>query len=157
MYKIDSLNELVELVENQEFDLSDLLSLAIKLEVNAQNNYESLSKLEISPGLKKTLTRLRDQEMEHEHILRDIFAGFYPGKDPNTSIATPYEEWNVNETDNVFTLLRRAMEEEKKSEEFYKKLAYELRGSNKKLISYLSYMEREHYETLRKELQEVES
>lgn len=153
MYKFDSSNELTELVGNQEFDLSDLLSLAIKLEVNSQNNYESLSKLEISPGLKKILLRLRDQEIEHEHILRDIFAGFYPEREPDTSIVTPYEEWNVNETDNVFTLLRRAMEEEKKSEEFYKKLAHELKGANKKLISYLSYIEREHYEILRREVE----
>ncbi|MFO7966424.1 MAG: ferritin family protein [Archaeoglobaceae archaeon] len=157
MYELESLNELVELVENKEFDLFVLLSLAIKSEINAHNNYESLSELEISHGIKKTLIRLRDQEMEHENILRDIFAGFYPGKEPNTSIATPYGELDVSETGNIFTLLRRAMEEEKKSEEFYKKLSHKLEGANRKLVSYLSYIEREHYETLRKELEEAES
>lgn len=154
MDEIESLNELVE---DQEFDLFDLLSLAIRSEINAQSNYDSLSNLKISSSLKETLIRLRDQEMEHEHILRDIFTGFYPQKEPNTDMSLPDPRWKLNEVKDISTLLKKAMKEEKRAEEFYKKLARKLKGANKKLVSYLSYIEREHYETLRKEVEERES
>ncbi len=157
MYRIESLNKVIELVENQELDLFNLLSLAIKLEINVQNNYETLSKLEILFDLRKTLSRLKKQEMEHENILRDIFSGFYPGKEPNPEISIPNQELNVDKIDDVSTLLKRAMKDEKMAEEFYRKMAHELKGSNKKLVSYLSYIEREHYEILRKEVEKLES
>lgn len=142
-----------ELIEVEDMDISRLLGIAIRLEMDAQDDYDSLLNMNISSDLKETIKRLKEKEVEHEKSLREVFEDFYPGEEPDTGTSFSAHSINALEGEDVVTLLEHVMEEEKRAEEFYEKLSYRLEGPSQKLVSYLSYTEREHYEILKREVE----
>ncbi|BAA29657.1 ferritin family protein [Pyrococcus horikoshii] len=140
-----------------EFSLEELLGMAIKSEIGAQKFYESLAKHVDSKPLKEKIEWLAGEEKRHEILLRKLYSEMFPGKEivfPKEHIGPelqPVAE-ELKGIQNIIDLIRLAMRAEEIASEFYSKLEEMVEDDKKKkLMRYLSDMEKGHYYTLRAE------
>ena len=150
-----------------EFSLEDLLLAAIKSEMDSERVYLELSKNIKNPFLKGRLEFLANEEKKHKAFLQNIFKKTFPDKSiipPSESVVPMPEIRLYGESGamrDVVLVLEDAMKAEKAAQEFYASLMDRFEDEKlKKILRYLSVMEGDHYEILKKErdeLEEVES
>ena len=133
----------------QQDKLQEILQLAIKREIIAQNIYQSLT--EMMPGHKSLFEHLVEQEIEHENKLKTIFKDFYPqqelddydGEASNLGL-------KANRVKDPDKLIDFSIGEEREAEEFYLRISKQhFEGANKRMILYLASVERVHREQLK--------
>ncbi|ADT83335.1 ferritin family protein [Thermococcus barophilus] len=141
----------------KNFSLKELLEMAITSEIGAREFYESLaSNIEIKP-LKEKISWLAEEERKHEELLRRIHSEMFSGEE----IKTPKEHIGpelkpvakkLQDVKDIIDLIRWAMKAEEMAAQFYEELEKLVEGEEKKkLMRYLSDMEKSHYYALRAE------
>ncbi len=148
-YKIDELEELKPL------DTKDILAIAWKSEITAQEMYRELMEKIDEPSSNSILKELLGEEKIHEDKIREKFHDFFPGEDPKKLDPEKviFTEKIDEEPDSSEDVLKLAKNAEKKEEEFYHSLSKTSEDhSASRLLSYLAYEESEHHEKLKKKI-----
>ena len=141
----------------EKMDDKNILELSIKSEIEAQKTYETLLERDIPENIKNRLKNFLKSEKSHEESLRNIFNDWYPDEEPTITKESVDIEGQIKEVgDNMKELLEKAMEDEKNAEETYSKLGdkYEDKGKAR-VFKHLAYTEREHYEAVKRELENL--
>lgn len=133
-----------------DFSLDQLLTAAIKGEIESNRIYKKVASQVRNAFLKERLLFLAREEMRHKQTLQKLFRELFPGKKavvPKKSIV-PLPEINVKgESIPLSELFKQAMKVEKETAGFYRMLATDFlsRAEHKNLLLYLSSMELGHY------------
>jgi rubrerythrin len=145
-----------------DFSLEDLLLAAIKSEMDAEQVYLGLAKEVKNPFLKGRLEFLANEEKKHKLFLQNIYKQTFPGKTiapPKESVVPMPEVRLYGETGamrDIIVVLEDAMKAEKAAHEFYASLMDRFSDEKiRKILKYLSIMEQDHYEILKKERDEL--
>jgi len=145
--------------ENENYTTLEILGIAIKSEVEAIKLYNRMKELAKNGDLKGKLDFLIEQEKKHEHLLTEA----YMKKFPEAKLSLPEKSLvpTINEVlkggADLKKLFDAALEAEKKSEQFYKELAEKTSDQNsKKMLLYLSSMEKSHYAILEAEYTQLQ-
>jgi len=143
----------------QDLTTLEVLSVAIKSEVEAVKLYMRMKELAKSSDLAGKLDFLISQEQRHQAILTEAYMKKFPEIDlklPPKSLVPIIEEVLAREA-TLKDLFDAAMQAEKMSETFYRDLAGKTRDSNSKsLLEYLASMEQTHFSILETEYRQLE-
>ena len=151
------LDEGLPLEKIKDFSLEELLGMAIKAEIGARKFYESLAERIDIETLKEKIEWLASEEKKHEELLRKIYASMFPGKEvvfPKEHIGPELKPVarELQGVQDLLELIRWAMKAEEIAAHFYERLIDMVDTEEKKrLMRYLSDMEKGHYYTLRAE------
>ncbi len=151
------LDEGLPLEKIKDFSLEELLGMAIKAEIGARKFYESLAERIDIETLKEKIEWLASEEKKHEELLRKIYASMFPGKEvvfPKEHIGPELKPVarELQGVQDLLELIRWAMKAEEIAAHFYEGLIDMVDTEEKKrLMRYLSDMEKGHYYTLRAE------
>ena len=154
---VPELNEGLPLEKIKEFSLEELLGMAIKAEIGARRFYESLAERIDVKTLKEKIEWLAGEESKHEALLRRMYESMFPGKEvvfPKEHIGPELKPVarELQGVQDLIELIRWAMRAEEIAAQFYEELEKLVEGDEKKrLMRYLSNMEKGHYYTLRAE------
>lgn len=137
----------------------EILGVAIKSEIEAANLYRHMASRVVNVDLGERLNFLAGEEEKHRQILEAAYRRQFPEVElalPARSLV-PTLQAAIQVGAPVPELFRLAMEAERLSEEFYGELAGRAPEENSRsTLSYLSRMERGHYELLRNELEMIQ-
>ncbi len=141
----------------EDMDEKNILELSIKSEIEAQKTYKLLLEQDISEDIEKKIKNILKKEKSHEESLRNIYSDWYPDKEPKITRESVDIEGQIKEAgDEISKFLRKAMKDEKNAEETYSKLGDKLEDKTQaRVFKHLAYTEREHYEALKKELENL--
>jgi len=137
----------------------EILAVAIKSEIEAADIYSRLHQNVKNELLRKKLEFLIFEEKKHRQILERLFSQRFRDKElrlPNRSFL-PRPKDSLSEKTSVFELFQVALEAEKMSEDFYNRALKDVKeGGSKKILEYLSRVERSHYFMIKSEIDLLE-
>lgn len=137
----------------------EVLAQAIRSEIDAADFYSHLRGRIKNVLLRQKLKFLIFEEEKHRKILNRLFRQRFPDKDlqvPEKSPLPPIKA-SVGEKASVPDLFKAALQAEKTSEEFYKAAAQKADDeSSRKILGYLSRVERSHYFMIQSEIDLLE-
>ncbi|MEM1513600.1 MAG: ferritin family protein [Candidatus Thermoplasmatota archaeon] len=136
--------------------LKRILEIAIKSEIDAAENYRKMAGLTNIFLLKDKLNFLEKEEVGHRNLLEKLFREKFPGEsiDLPKESEIPFPEFKIKENMQLSDMIKKAMEAEKISSDYYKKMEKNLSKEEEKAIArYLSSMEESHYYLLKSELE----
>jgi len=137
----------------------EILGVAIRSEIEAAKLYRHIASQVANRDLRERLDFLVQEEEKHRRILEDIYTRQFPEVElalPAQSLV-PTVSAALEEETPVPELFRLGMEAERLSEQFYADLAGRVQDANARTtLTYLSRMERGHYDLLRTELELIE-
>jgi rubrerythrin len=144
---------------NRDLTNLEVLSIAIKSEIDAKNLYRRMKEKVDTEDLHQKLDFLIAQEDKHEKILREV----YDKKFPEVELALPPKAI-VPMIDDVLSrdatlkeLFEAGMQAEKMSQEFYSGLADRTNDMRaKRTLLYMANMEESHYAILLAEWNQIE-
>ncbi|NJE41916.1 ferritin family protein [Thermococcus sp. GR6] len=151
------LDEGLPLERIRDFSLEELLGMAIKAEIGAREFYTSLAERMEIQALKEKIEWLAEEEKKHEELLRRIYANMFPGEDvifPEEHIGPELQPVarKLHSVEDIIDLIRWAMKAEEIAANFYAELENIMGTEDKRrLMRYLSDMEKGHYYTLKAE------
>ncbi|WP_297435256.1 ferritin family protein [Thermococcus sp.] len=151
------LDEGIPLKKVKEFSLEELLGMAVKAEIGARKFYESLASRVDIPALKEKIEWLAGEEEKHEVLLRRMYSTMFPDKEivfPSEHVGPELKPVarELQGVQDVIELIRWAMRAEEIAAEFYEEIEGMVgEEDRKRLMRYLSDMEKGHYYTLRAE------
>jgi rubrerythrin len=132
----------------------DVLGVAIKSEIQAAQAYQQMMTLAESRDVKRKLRFLRDEERKHRTMLEEMYAKEYPGVKlelPTKGLA-PQLSTAITRDTPLVKLFELALDAELASERFYAEAAERSESqTGRRLLAYLSGMERGHYFVLKSE------
>lgn len=145
--------------EKRDLTNLEVLSIAIKSEIDAKRLYTRMKEKVNAPDLHEKLDFLIAQEEKHENILREV----YEKKFPEVELALPPEAI-VPMIDDVLSreatlkeLFDAGMQAEKMAQEFYSGLAEMTNDMRaKRTLLYMANMEESHYAILQAEWNQIE-
>ncbi len=149
-----------ELEELKPLDTKDVLAIAWKSEITAQEMYRSFIEKSDEASLKTLIKELLEEEKVHEKKIIEKFHDFFPEEDPKDldPKKVVFSEHSDQELNASGEILKLAKEAEKEEEKFYHSLSKTVDDhSASRLLSYLAYEENEHFEKLKKKISERES
>ncbi|MEW5902513.1 MAG: ferritin family protein [Acidobacteriota bacterium] len=140
---------------NSQWRPQEVLAVAVRSEIDAANFYARLLDRVKNILLQQKLKFLVLEETKHRRILERLHAQRFPGaplRVPDQSIR-PRPAPRVDEKSSVLDLFKAALEAEKFAEEYYRSArgVVEDAGS-KKMLEYLSRVERSHYFLIKSEI-----
>ncbi len=149
-----------------EMGLKETLEFGIRSEIEAQEMYGGLAERDLPRILKNKLEFLKEEEVEHEKRLRELFKEEFPGKEPDISKSNAPDELKTEgdfiesvepkEERKTSVLMEEAMKAEKSAQEYHKSLADKFNDKSKaKIANYLANMEKGHYEIIKNELEGI--
>lgn len=134
--------------------LKTLLGLAIRAEMDSQKVYGRLARRLRNPLLREKIKILAFEEKKHEKALRNLFNASFP-KDtpviPDKADEKLLPSVTIKPSSSLADVLAQAMNSEKAAENFYAQLSRRTRGDKRKILAYLSRVEKSHYLMLRSE------
>jgi rubrerythrin len=137
----------------------DIMAVAVRAEMDAADIYTHLRGRVKNEVLIQKLKFLADEEIRHKAILERLFADKFPGRKlavPAKS-ARPAKAVPLDETSSILDLFKLAMAKEKEAEEFYKSSKASIEdAAGRKILDYLSRVERSHYYMLKSEIDLLE-
>jgi rubrerythrin len=137
----------------------EILGVAIKSEIEAAGLYEYMADRVVNRDLRERLLFLVREEEKHRRILEEAYARQFPDVElalPAHSFV-PTVEPALKEGASIPELFRLAMQAESLSAEFYEDVAGRaLEETSRATLTYLSRMERGHFELLRTELELIQ-
>jgi rubrerythrin len=143
----------------RDFTTLEVLSIAIKSEIEAIKLYNRMKDLTKNEDLKSKLDFLIGQEKQHQQILTDAYKKKFPDVDlklPPKSLV-PIISDVLSGDATLKDLFDAAMEAERKSEDFYRDLGERTRDANSKsILLYLASMEHSHHAILDAEYRQLE-
>ena len=133
----------------------EILALGIKSEVDAAGLYQALRARVKNILLRQKLDFLITEEKHHCDVLERLFRDRFPGRKPVLPAASFVSKTLGPKADQltVKELFEAALEAEKVSEDFYKDAAAAGIGeASRRMLAYLSRVERSHYFMIKSEL-----
>jgi len=137
----------------------EILAVAVRAEMDAAGIYNHLRGRVRNEVLVQKLAFLADEEARHKAILERLFADKFPGR----ALAVPAaparaaQAVPIDETSSVLDLFKLAMAKEKEAEEFYRGAKPVVEDpAGRKILDYLSRVERSHYYMLKSEIDLLE-
>jgi rubrerythrin len=144
---------------NGDFTTVEILSIAIRSEIEAAELYQRMKEKTENRTLQEKFDFLIAQENKHQQILEEAYGDMFPRVDLKIPANSPVPSIrDVLEGDHSLKqLFDVAMEGEKRAENFYKDLAKKVNNPNtKSLLNYMANMERSHYVLLEVEYKQME-
>jgi len=138
---------------------TEIMAVAVRAEMDAVAIYNGLRGRVKNEVLRQKLSFLADEEVRHKAILERLFADKFPGETLRLpeSGAVPAKSVPLDEAASVLDLFKLAMAKEKEAEEFYKESKKSITDSpGRKILDYLSRVERSHYFMLKSEIELLE-
>lgn len=146
----------------EDYSLEELLLAAIKSEIEAEKVYMELANRVKNPFLKGRLEFLSKEEARHRAFLEAIYKKTFPDSDMRIPEKTPVPLPEIQlygesgDMRDVIMVLEDGMRAEKAAHEFYSSLKERFNDEKiRKTLHYLSIMELDHYEILKKERDEL--
>jgi rubrerythrin len=137
----------------------EVLAVAIKSEIEAANVYSRLHKRVRNELLKQKLKFLIFEEKKHQQILERLFSQRFRENElkiPEKSFL-PQAKIFLNDKSSVFDIFKAALRAEKMSEDFYRKAKERAKDKvSRKILEYLSRVERSHYFMIKSEIDLLE-
>lgn len=137
----------------------EILAIAVRSEIEAVDIYSKLCQQVKNELLQKKLKFLIFEEKKHRQILERLFSQRFPARKlviPEKTFL-PRIKVTHGEKTSVPNLFRAALRAEKMSEDFYKESAEKAEEKeSKKILRYLSRVERSHYFMVRSEMDLIE-
>lgn len=134
--------------------LKSLLAMAVKAEIEANKIYSRLAKKMKNLLLKEKFNILAFEEKKHRTILENLFSSLYP-KDtlliPEETNAKLLPSVHFTAKSSLGETLYQAMISEKAAQDFYANLARRMKAKNKRVLLYLSDVEKSHFLMLKSE------
>jgi rubrerythrin len=137
----------------------EILAVAVRSEMDAAAIYHGLRGRVKNEVLLQKLQFLADEETRHKAILERLFADKFPDETLRVppSSAGPAKSVAIDEAASVLDLFKLAMKKEKQAEEFYKESKKSITDDrSRKILDYLSRVERSHYFMLQSEIELLE-
>ncbi len=134
--------------------LKKLLGYAVRAEIDSNRIYTKLSKRVKNPLLKEKFQILAFEEKKHKDVLENFFDSLYHGeklKVPDCVDERLLPSVQVKPSSSLAQILYQAMAAEKSAQSFYASLAKRVRLPKKKILEYLSKVERSHFLMLQSE------
>lgn len=132
-----------------------VLALAIRSEIEAVDVYSRLYDRVKNELLKKKLKFLIFEEKKHKQILERLFTQRFPEKElelPEKSFL-PRIKLSPNSKTAILAIFKAALKAERMSEDFYKEASQrEKNKESRKILEYLSRVERSHYFMIKSEI-----
>ncbi len=131
-----------------------LLGYAVRAEIDSNKIYTKLSKRVKNPLLKEKFLVLAFEEKKHKEVLERLFFSLYMGDKlqvPEVVDERLLPAVHIKPSTTLVEILYQAMGAEKSAQDFYAALAGRVRQSKKKILEYLSKVEKSHYLMLRSE------
>ena len=137
----------------------EVLALAIKSEIETGKAYTKLHDLVKNALLKKKLKFLIFEEKKHREILERLFRQRYPGEKvvlPKKSFVPPIKV-RIDSKTSIVDIFKAALKAEKLSEDYYKDMSQKVEEEeSRKILEYLSRVERSHFFVIKSELDLLE-
>jgi rubrerythrin len=137
----------------------EVIAVAVRSEMDAADFYSRLYERVKNELLRGKLKFLIFEEEKHRKILEKLFTQRFPEKElqvPERSFLPPIAA-DVDDEASVPDLFRAALRAEKTSEEYYKEAGGKAEDeTSRKILTYLSRVERSHYFTIQSEIDLLE-
>jgi rubrerythrin len=134
--------------------IDKLLGYAMRAEIDSDRIYTEMSNRVKNPLLIQKFRILAFEEQKHKTVLDNLFQSLYPGDTPEVPEKVDPKLLPaviIRPTSDLVDIIKQAMEAEKSSQDFYAALAKRVELGKKKILEYLSKVERSHYLMLRSE------
>jgi rubrerythrin len=134
--------------------IKKLLGYAVRAEIDSRNIYAKLSGRVKNPLLKEKFQILAFEEKKHKDVLENLFDSLYHGDKLQVPASVDQRllpSVHVKPSSGLVEILRQAMAAETSAQKFYASLAKRVRQTKKKVLEYLSKVERSHFLMLQSE------
>ncbi len=131
-----------------------LLGYAVRAEIDANRLYTRLSNRVKNMLLKEKFKVLAFEEKKHKSVLENLFGVLYPGATiqvPDSVDERLLPSVRVRPSSTFAEILYQAMIAEKSAQNFYASLAKKVGPAKKRVLEYLSKVERSHFLMLQSE------
>lgn len=137
-----------------KFSLKKLIGYAVRAERDSNKIYLRLSRRVKNPLLREKFDILAFEEKKHGEVLESLYASLYGDEKPDVPDCVDERLLpgvTITPSSSLVDILAQAMAAEKSAEEFYASLAGRVKAAKKKILEYLSKVEKGHYLMLRSE------
>ena len=134
--------------------IDKLLGYAIRAEIDSDRIYTEMSNRVKNPLLVQKFRILAFEEQKHKTILERLFQSMYPGATPEVPEKVDPKLLPaviIRPSSDLVDILGQAMDAEKSAQTLYSGMAKRVELGKKKILEYLSKVERSHYLMLRSE------
>ncbi len=131
-----------------------LLGYAMRAEADSDRIYTEMSNRVKNPLLVQKFRILAYEEQKHKSVLENLFQSMYPGGTPEVPEkvdARLLPAVTIGPASDLTDILHQAMAAERSALAFYAGLAKRVAPGRKKILGYLSKVERSHFLMLRSE------
>jgi len=137
-----------------KYSVKKLLGFAVKAEIDANKIYSKMANRIKNPLLKEKFQVLAFEEKKHKKVLENLYGSLYRGEKIKVAEATDealLPSIHFTPSSSLAEILYQAMQSEKAAQDFYTKLATRVQAGKKRILSYLSKVEKSHYLMLKSE------
>ncbi len=137
-----------------KFSVKKLIGYAVRAERDSHNIYRRLSRRLKNPLLREKFEVLAFEEKKHGEILESLYGSLYGDERlevPESVDARLLPGVTIRPSSTLIDILAQAMEAEKSAQDFYASLAGRVKTTKRKILEYLSKVEKSHYLMLRSE------
>ena len=137
----------------------EILAMAVRAEMDAADIYNHLRGRVKNEVLIQKLQFLANEEVRHKAILERLFRDKFPQQTLSVPAkpVRPAKGASLDDATPVADLFKLAMGKEKEAEEFYKGAKATVKDpAGRKVLDYLSRVERSHYYMLKSEIDLLE-
>ena len=150
-------------MDYSKYSIEDCLFTAIKSEIEAKELYERIASKVNNMMLKDRVLFLASEEVKHREYFEILFKKLFPGKELKLPEKSPVPLPEIElESENILLseIITKAMEAEMSAFDFYMGMSEKFDDKDiKKMLKYIAYMEKGHYNLLeleRRALEETE-
>lgn len=133
----------------------EIYPVAIRAELDAAAVYAELHGRVRNEALRQKLDFLAKEEGRHKAILERLFRDHFPGRElvVPAAVRRPKKPVSVDDATDVLDLFKLAMQKEKEAEAYYREAREKMEDpASRKVLEYLSRVERSHYFMLKSEV-----
>jgi len=147
-------------MDYSKYSVKDCLLTAIKSEIEAKAIYKAIAEQVKNMMLKDRLLFIAEEEVKHREYFESLFKKLFPGEKivlPEKS-PVPLPEIKINKENILLSeIFAKAMEAEMAAFDFYTQLSKKFGDEEtKKMLTYIAYMEKGHYNLLELERRAIE-
>jgi len=137
-----------------KFSMKKLLGMAARAEIDANKAYLKMSGKVNNPLLKEKFALLAYEEKKHEKLIRNMFKSMYKSEAigiPKSVDPALLPAIVIKPSSSLTDILYQAMNAEQSAQNFYAGLARRVKAEKKRMLEYLSKVEKSHYMMLKSE------
>ncbi len=137
-----------------KFSMKKLLGMAARAEMDSNKTYTKLAGKVSNPLLKEKFSILAFEEKKHEKVIRNLFKSLFKSETieiPKAVNPDLLPAVVIKPSSSLTDILYQAMAAEQSAQNFYAKLALRLKAAKRRMVEYLSKVEKSHYMMLKSE------